>query len=184
MGNGKWKRAQILQRVAWRCAAASPYVERADRKRLGIVRGTGAADVCSMAKSRDLRVRGFQFTVDTVRLCRAHLVSDPIIRRLAFQLIDSAGSVGANLEESGGGQTKPDFIAKQFTALKEARESRFWLRVIGTAYPALAPKLKDCLQESTELVAMITASVITAKSNPHRGERPSVDDDQRDGAGT
>ncbi|HEY0876177.1 MAG TPA: four helix bundle protein [Vicinamibacterales bacterium] len=130
-----------------------------------------------MAKSRDLRVRSFQFAVDIVLLCRAHLTSDPIIRRLAYQLVDSAGSVGANLEESGGGQTKPDFIAKQFVALKEARESRFWLRVISTAYPRLAPKLKDCLEESTELVAMLTASVITAKSNPHRGERPPVDDE-------
>ena len=97
-----------------------------------------------MAKSRDLRVRSFQFAVDIVLLCRAHLTSDPIIRRLAYQLVDSSGSVGANLEESGGGQTKPDFIAKQFVALKEARESRFWLRVISTAYPRLAPKLKDC----------------------------------------
>jgi four helix bundle protein len=83
-----------------------------------------------VAKSRDLRVRSFQFTVDVVRLCRERLVGDPIIRRLAYQLVDAAGSIGANLEESGAGQTKPDFIAKQFIALKEARESRFWLRVI------------------------------------------------------
>lgn len=140
-------------------------------------------DQCSLlglAKSRDLRVRSFQFAVDIVLLCRANLTSDPIIRRLAYQLVDSAGSVGANLEESGGGQTKPDFIAKQFTALKEARESRFWLRVISTAYPRVAPKLTDCLQESNELVAMLTASVITAKSNPNRGERTPIDDDDED----
>jgi four helix bundle protein len=130
-----------------------------------------------MPKSRDLRVRSFQFTVDIVRLCRERLVSDPIIRRLAYQLVDSAGSVGANLEESGGGQTKPDFIAKQFVALKEARESRFWLRVIAAAYPVEAPHLSAHLQESNELVAMITASVITGKSNPHRGPRPHIDDE-------
>jgi four helix bundle protein len=130
-----------------------------------------------MAKSKNLRVRGFQFTVDVVRLCRGRLVTDPIIRRLAYQLVDSAGSVGANLEESGGGQTKPDFIAKQFVALKEARESRFWLRVIAAAYPALAPKLTDYLQESNELIAMITASVITAKSNPYRGSLPATTDE-------
>ena len=68
-------------------------------------------------------------------------MDDPITCRLAYQLIDSAGSVGANLEESGAAQTKPDSIAKQFVALKEARESRFWLRVITAAYPALAPRL-------------------------------------------
>jgi hypothetical protein len=91
-------------------------------KTFGFGRGTVDALSCGMAKSRDLRVRSFQFAADIVLLCRGHLTSDPIIRRLAYQLVDSAGSVGANLEESGGGQTKPDFIAKQFTALKEARE--------------------------------------------------------------
>jgi four helix bundle protein len=128
-----------------------------------------------MAKSRDLRVRGFLFTVDIVRLCREHLAGDPIIRRLAYQLVDSAGSIGANLEESGAGHTKPDFIAKQAISLKEARESRFWLRVLAAAYPPVAPTLASHLQESTELVAMITASILTAKSNPHRGA-PQPDD--------
>ena len=125
-----------------------------------------------MAKSRDLRVRSFEFAVAVVRLCRSALTGDPIARRIAFQLVDAAGSVGANLEESADGQTKPDFIAKQFIALKEARESRFWLRVIVAAYPALAAQLKPLIQESNELVAMVTASVRTAKSNPHRGQPP------------
>jgi four helix bundle protein len=65
-----------------------------------------------MTKSRDLRVRGFQFTVDIVHFCRSALFQDLILRRLLYQLVDAAGSVGANLEESGAGQTKPDFITK------------------------------------------------------------------------
>ncbi|HXG55492.1 MAG TPA: four helix bundle protein [Vicinamibacterales bacterium] len=114
-------------------------------------------------------MRGFDFTVAIVRLCRSTLVHDPILRRLAFQLVDSAGSVGANLEESGAGQTKPDFIAKQCIALKEARESRFWLRVIADTYPPAAPKIKPQNEEASELIAMITASLKTARSNPGRG---------------
>jgi four helix bundle protein len=129
-----------------------------------------------MDKSRDLRVRGFQFTVDIVRFCRSSLTSDPVLRRLAFQLVDAAGSVGANLEESSAGQTKRDFIAKQFVALKEARESRFWLRVIEASEPRLAPRARPHLQEASELIAMLTASIRTAKSNPHRGEVRTVTD--------
>jgi four helix bundle protein len=123
----------------------------------------------SMQKSRDLRVRSFRFAVDVVQFSRTHLVHDAVIRRLAYQLVDSAGSVGANLEESGGGQTKPDFITKQFVALKEIREANFWLRVIAETYPDVRGKLAPLLQESGELKAMITASVLTAKSNPQRG---------------
>lgn len=121
-------------------------------------------------KSRDLRVRSFHFTVDIIRFCRAHLNHDAILRRLAFQLVDAAGSVGANLEESGAGQTKPDFIAKQCIALKEARESRFWLRVIAASYPPAASHTRPHVQESSELIAMLIASIKTAKSNPDRGE--------------
>jgi four helix bundle protein len=135
-----------------------------------------------MAKSRNLRIRGFNFAVDVVRLCRGHLSHDPVIRRLAYQLVDAAGSVGANLEESGGGQSKPDFISKQSIALKEAMESRFWLRVVAHAYPESAHLIRPHLCESNELVAMITSSILTAKSNPHRGEKGSrsydVDDAQ------
>lgn len=121
-------------------------------------------------KSRDLRVRAFHFAVDIVRFCRSGFGSDPILRRLAAQLVDSAGSVGANLEESGAGQSKADFIAKQCIALKEAHESRFWLRVIAVSHPPVAEAAKLFIEESSELVAMITASIKTARSNPHRGE--------------
>jgi four helix bundle protein len=123
-----------------------------------------------MKKSTDLRVRSFQFAVDIVRFCRSALMSDQVLRRLAFQLIDAAGSVGANLEESHAGQSKPDFISKQCIALKEAYESRFWLRVIAASDPRLEPAVRPHLSEATELIAMLVASIKTAKSNPSRGE--------------
>ena len=123
-----------------------------------------------MAKSRDLRVRSFQFTVDIVTFCGATLHRDPVLRRLLFQLVDAAGSVGANLEESGAGQSKPDFIAKQCIALKEAHESRFWLRVIAASFPAVSQHTAPLTQEASELIAMLTSSINTAKSNPNRGE--------------
>jgi four helix bundle protein len=141
---------------------------------LRVLDGPRRARQSLMDKSNDLRVRGFNFTVDIVRLCRSTLASDAILRRLAYQLVDSAGSVGANLEESGAGQTKPDFIAKQCIALKEATESRFWLRVIATSEPRLASATRPHIQEASELVAMLTASIKTAKSNPHRGEARRV----------
>lgn len=124
-----------------------------------------------MAKSGNLRVRSFQFTVSIVRFCR-NLTVDPIMRRLAFQLVDAVGSVGANLEESGGAQSKADFIAKQFIACKEAKEAQFWLRVIAASYPSLQPLTAPLLQECSEILAMLTASIRTAKSNPDRGARP------------
>jgi hypothetical protein len=42
--------------------------------------------------------------------------------------------------------------------------------VIETTYPSVAAATKPHLQEASELIAMLTASIKTAKSNPHRGE--------------
>jgi four helix bundle protein len=97
-------------------------------------------------------------------------MDEPVLRRLAFQLIDAAASIGANLEESGAGQSKPDFISKQCIALKEAYESRFWLRLVSATEPALERRAQPHLAESTELICMLVASIKTAKSNPHRGQ--------------
>jgi four helix bundle protein len=107
--------------------------------------------------------------VDVVGAAQAFVRRDPVVRRLALQLVDAAGSVGANLEEAAEAQTKRDFIAKNFIALKEAREARFWLRLIGRSELALASRTNPLIAESTELIAMLVAAIRTARSNPERG---------------
>ena len=178
MVNGKWQREQIQHRLLATRIAEYEHIQAGAAEKLAIATGTVRALLRRMEKSRDLRVRSFQFTIDIVNFSRTRLTSDAIIRRLAYQLVDSAGSVGANLEESGAGQTKPDFIAKQCIALKEARESRFWLRVIAATSAALSPATKPHIQEATELVAMLIASIKTAKSNPYRGEADTASKDE------
>jgi four helix bundle protein len=91
------------------------------------------------------------------------------VRRLSFQLLDAGTSIGANLEEGTAGQTKPDFIAKHFIALKEARETRYWLRVIAFADSAMRPDISPLMTEATEFIAIITAIAKTARSSPRRG---------------
>jgi len=111
------------------------------------------------------------FATEIVAFCRMVARRDYILRRLAWQLVDSGTSIGANLEEGVGGQTKPDFVAKHFIALKEARETLFWLRLISASEPSLAPEAKPLTAEASEFVAMLTASVTTGRSNPNRGRR-------------
>jgi four helix bundle protein len=66
-----------------------------------------------MEKPFDIRDRSFLFALDVVKF--AQIVADRgwIMSRLATQLVDSGGSVGANLQEAEGGQTKPDFHHKE-----------------------------------------------------------------------
>ena len=126
-------------------------------------------------KPYDLRQRSFLFACDIVAFTRRVAERDHVLRHVAWQLVDAGGAVGANLEEGVAGQTKPDFITKQFTALKEAREARFWLRLIAATEPSFKAGALSLIQESTELVAILTASLKTARSNPYRGEPHAVD---------
>ncbi|MCF3571420.1 four helix bundle protein [Planktothrix agardhii 1803] len=49
---------------------------------------------------------------------------------LSKQVLRSGTSIGANVEEALGGQSKADFIAKLPIAYKEARETSYWLRLL------------------------------------------------------
>jgi predicted RNA-binding Zn ribbon-like protein len=72
-------------------------------------------------------------------------------------------------KEGRAGQTKPDFIAKNFISLKESRETRFWLRVIGTTDPPLQKELEPFLREANECIAMLTTSLKNARLSQSRG---------------
>jgi putative peptidoglycan lipid II flippase len=76
-----------------------------------------------------------------------------------MKLLDAGTSIGANMEEGQAGQSKPDFIAKNFISLKESRETRFWLRVIAATDPPLQKDLQPFLQEANEFVAMLTRAL-------------------------
>ena len=123
-------------------------------------------------KPYDFRERSFLFARDVVAFARVVADRGYILRRLAGQLVDAGSSVGANLEESADGQSKPDFISKQCIALKESREARFWLRLIAVSEPDFVLRAQPLIAEVSEFVAMLTASVKTACSNASRGGAP------------
>ena len=49
---------------------------------------------------------------------------------ISKQLLKSGTSIGANIEEAVAGQSRKDFITKMAIASKEARETRYWLRLL------------------------------------------------------
>jgi len=74
---------------------------------------------------QDIRERTFQFAVRIVKLCQ-HLDQKPAVpRTLSNQLLKAGTSVGANVEEAQGGQSRSDFISKNAIALKEGAKLIF-----------------------------------------------------------
>lgn len=84
---------------------------------------------------------------------------------MSNQLIRSGTSVGANVEEAQGAQGRKDFIAKMLIALKEARESRYWLRIVFASGLHTAAPVPELIQEATELCNIIGAIVVSARRN-------------------
>lgn len=69
------------------------------------------------------------------------------------QLVRASGSVGANYIEANESLSKKDFIMRIKICRKEAKESRYWLKLIDTnGEMELEKERKDLEQEATELM--------------------------------
>jgi len=112
---------------------------------------------------RDLEDRTFQFAVRIVKLCQT-LDSEPgVPRALANQLLRSGTSVGANVAEGQGGQSRADFVSKYSIANKEARETLYWLKLLVAADIVPEHRLADLMRECDELIAILTTIVKKTK---------------------
>jgi len=73
--------------------------------------------------------KAFNFAIRVVNLYK-FLCKDKKEYTLSKQLLRSGTSIGANVNEAQAGQSKNDFIAKMAIASKEARESKYWIRLL------------------------------------------------------
>jgi four helix bundle protein len=118
------------------------------------------------AKKSDIYRRAFEFACRVVRMHQALLRKRGGMSHMLNQLTDSATSIGANLEEAKAAQSRPDFHAKVRVALKEARESHYWLRVFEATSIVKSKQISPLLREANEIVAILTT--IAKKANPRQ----------------
>jgi len=84
---------------------------------------------------------------------------------LARQLLRSGTSIGANVEEAQAGQSRADFTSKYAIALKEARETHYWLRLLVESGDCPCESASALCDEADELKRIIAAIIIKAKQN-------------------
>ena len=89
----------------------------------------------------------------------------------AQQAFKAVSSIGANLEEGQVANSRRDMAAKYAIALREAREARYWLRLLA-ARPGRRQAVAPLIQESNEFVAMLTTAVRRL-----RAAQPDTDDE-------
>jgi four helix bundle protein len=108
---------------------------------------------------RDIQERTFRLALTIATLGRDADYRLTVRRNIIRQLVRAATSVGANVEEASGAQTKPDFVAKMAVARKEAREVNYWLRLASeldiVADTDWAPLRREAMSVS-QVVSAIT----------------------------
>jgi four helix bundle protein len=116
----------------------------------------------------NIQKRTFQFSVAVVRFCRSLGAAHPVTRRVSWQLVDAATSVGANMEEADAAQSRADFVHKAAVARKESQEALYWLRLIYVTDPAIRDGLGPLLSEARQLAKIISTIKKNAEANLRR----------------
>jgi four helix bundle protein len=112
--------------------------------------------------------RAMEFAVRALVLCDKMSGRGLSARHVATQLVKCATSIGSNAEEAREGQSKKDYIAKMAISRKEARETRWWLRLAVKAKIVTAAEVEWETSEANQLLFMIRAAIRTAQSSLRR----------------
>lgn len=108
--------------------------------------------------------RSFDFALRIIKLCQFLNKNRSMENNvLAKQLLRSGTSIRANVEEAQAGQSRSDFVHKMAIALKEARETNYWLRLLEASEILPKEKLTELLKESDEIKKIIGAIIVSSK---------------------
>jgi four helix bundle protein len=114
-------------------------------------------------KPVDIRKRTFDFAARIVGLSSYLLGKPGVCRILGNQLLRSGTSIGANIEEAQAGQSRADFISKNAIALKEARETHYWLRLLVASSILPESRIAELRDEAEELMRIIGSILVNTK---------------------
>jgi four helix bundle protein len=109
-----------------------------------------------MEKLYDLEDRTEAFAKAVIKVCK-QLPKNTENIELISQEVRAAGSVGANYIEANESLSKKDFVNRIKICRKEAKESRYWLRLIASANLDFEKQINELMQESHELMNIFGA---------------------------
>ena len=115
-------------------------------------------------KDELLADRLLAFAVSVIKIVN-DLPQSRVGQHVSYQLLKSGTSPGANYEEARGAESTKDFIHKLRVALKELKESRFWLKLIRAVPLVDEDRVVPLIQECEELIAILAKSIITARKS-------------------
>lgn len=116
-----------------------------------------------MDKDMSITDRTKAFAIRIIKACSFLDEKPGVCRTLSKQLLRSGTSIGANVHESRSAQSDKDFLHKMEIALKEARETEYWLEILIESEVVEKPKFAQLLKEANEIAKILIASTRTIK---------------------
>lgn len=115
-----------------------------------------------MKKENLILDKSLQFSLSVIELYKKLVSANEFV--MSRQLLRSATSIGANIQEAQAGVSKRDFANKMAIASKEAREAKYWLVLLDRSQYIKMDYAKY-LADVTELIKLLTAIVKTTQKN-------------------
>jgi four helix bundle protein len=115
-----------------------------------------------MAKYNILQEKSFEFAIKVVNLYKFLSVEKKEFV-LSKQLLRSGTSIGANIEESIGGQSDKDFLSKLNISYKEARETIYWLKLLLATEYLNNIQTESLIHDAEELCKILAKIILTMK---------------------
>lgn len=109
-----------------------------------------------------IQQKSFAFAIRVVNIYK-FLVTEKKEFVLSKQLLRSGTSIGANIEESIGGQSDRDFLSKISISYKEARESLYWIKLLQATDYLPEEKANSLLNDAEEICRILGKIQITLK---------------------
>ncbi len=115
-----------------------------------------------MKENNLVQDKSYRFAIKIINLYK-NIVETKKEYVLSKQVLRSGTSIGANIEEGIGGQSERDFFAKLNIAYKEARETKYWLRLLRDTGYLTQDEAITYLSDCEELLRIIGSIINTMK---------------------
>ncbi|MEW6004033.1 MAG: four helix bundle protein [Stygiobacter sp.] len=99
--------------------------------------------------------KSFEFAVDITKYYLDSVKKDFLLKDLLRQLLRSGTSIGANVSESQEAVSKKDFINKLSIALKEAKETEYWLKILNKTGVVSESDLIKLSDECSQIIRLL-----------------------------
>lgn len=108
-----------------------------------------------------IQKKSFGFALSVIKLYKILIGKNEWV--ISKQLLRSATSVGANVEEAIAAQSRKDFVHKMSIASKEARETRYWLKLLNES-KLVEVDYSEYLSEIDQIISILVKIVKTTSS--------------------